>query len=284
MNAFTLPRLVRLLLVFLALPLLAQEDSDSGRKPVVWNNPPETPLQSVTHHALDSKAMSRTVGYTVYLPPDYKQETEKRYPVLYFLHGAGGNETSDGPAFSAIVDRMIKAGEVPPTICVFPNGGMSGYRNHPETGINVETMIIEELLPLIDRRYRSFPRRESRVIAGYSMGGGGAVRLALNHPDKFDAAASLAGSMVNRRSGELPPNLTVEALQSHDPEVRLLLVGGYKDNVTFASQQPMIDLLQQANYSFTFRTLRNVPHNLGLYYKLAGDDIVLFLLRGVETE
>ena len=66
---------------------------------------------------------------------------------------------------------------------------MSGYRDGPEQKIIGETLIIKELLPLVDKSYRTIATRDGRAICGFSMGGGGSIRLALSHPDLFSAAA-----------------------------------------------------------------------------------------------
>lgn len=248
------------------------------KREVIWNNPPEKPSALVSHHELASQAMQRTVGYTLYLPPGYTDAADRDFPVVYFLHGAGGNENADGPAFAGIVDRLIRADRVPAVICVFPNGGMSGYRDHPESGINVETMLIEDLIPTIDATYRTQARREARVIGGYSMGGGGAIRLALTHPDLFSAAASWAGAVVDFRSGEIPRELSVDKLRDQSPTVRVLMITGYDDEVTHRGHWPFVELLRDAKYPFTLRTLRGVPHNLGRYYELTGEEFALFLL------
>lgn len=288
-----LPRLLRLAVIVSLIPLVAlaqsqpepaAAESPRPRREVIWNNIPAQPHPLVSHHDFHSDAMQRTVGYTVYLPPSYATDADRRFPVLYFLHGAGGNENADGPGFASIIDRLIRAGRIPPVVCVFPNGGMSGYRDNPETGINVETMITRELVSLIDQNYRTLARRESRVIGGFSMGGGGSLRLALTHPDLFSAAASWAGSVANRRTRELPPELNLDLLRAQEPTVRLLMIVGYEDESALAGHLPFIDLLREARYSFTFRTLRGVPHNLGRYYELAGDDFATFLLREVATD
>src|SRR4051812_1614914 len=145
--------------------------------------------------------MDRDIGYSLYLPPEYAK-SEARYPVIYFLHGAGGNENSDAGGFSGAVDRAIRARVMPPAICVFPNGGLSGYRDRPGTRVLVETFIITELLPEIDARYRTRASRSGRALAGFSMGGGGAVRLAMKYPELFCAAGSWGGAF--RRPGGQP--------------------------------------------------------------------------------
>src|SRR5262249_55921810 len=152
------------------------------------------------------------VGYNVWLPPGYAQ-SDVRYPVMYFLHGAGGNENSDAGGVSGIVSRLLEQKRIPPGICVFPHGGLSGQLRQPMTKVMGETLIIKELVPLIDKTYRTKATREARVISGFSMGGGGAVRLALKHPDLFSAAASWAGALGSRGSQTPPAELTVEHLR-----------------------------------------------------------------------
>jgi len=253
------------------------------RKPVIWNNDEFEDKNGVSHHSFFSEAMDREVGYTLYLPENYKDET-KRYPVVYFLHGAGGNENADGPAFSQIVARQIEAGELPPVICVFPNGGMSRYRDNPETGINVESMIIKELLPMIDAQYRTLATRDSRAIAGYSMGGGGAIRLALSYPELFSAAGSWAGSFGGRFSAPFSEEFTPERLREIEPQVNLLFIVGYEDEATYQSHAPFLETLTASKYPYTYRTLADVPHKLGLYYQLSGEDMTRFVIGNLKTQ
>src|SRR5262249_42120585 len=142
-----------------------------------WNNPDGPKIPGLEHGVFYSPAMDTDVGYNVYLPPDYGA-SGKRYPVIYFLHGAGGNENSDAGGFSALVQKQAEAKKIPPVICVFPNGGMSGYADNPAAKVMGETLVVRELLPLIDGKYRTRVTRDSRAVGGFSMGGGGAIRLA----------------------------------------------------------------------------------------------------------
>ncbi len=248
---------------------------------VIWNNIPAQPHPLVSHHALDSQAMARAVGYTLYLPPGYAAEDARRYPVIYFLHGMGGDENADGPGFAGIVDRLVKAGAVPPVICVFPNGGRSGYRDNPEDKVMVETMIIRELIPFIDSAYRTRADRDSRLIAGYSMGAAGSARLALVYPELFSATAGWGFSFTGRNpDGPFAPEFSPEALKRTDDRVRILMIIGHDDPYRpgFAGA---LKVLNDAKYPFTYRTLENVGHNLGLYYRLTGEQVVRFLMEGV---
>lgn len=257
-----------------ALPLFAQNG-----KEVSWNNPSKPIPDYLEHETLKSNAMDREIGYTIYAPPGY--ETSKlRYPTIYFLHGYGGDETSDGAAFAQIVDTLIRKGEIPPVLCIFPNGGKSGYRDHPDTGINVETMIIKELIPHVDSTYRTIPERNSRLIAGYSMGGAGAIRLSIKYSELFSATASWAGAVnFPRRSNSISPDLRADKLQALENKPRLLLIVGTADDVTYADHPLFLRELHKAAYPFTYVTLDGVKHNLGTYYELSGIPLVKHLVK-----
>ena len=250
----------------------------SEAKPVDWNNLPTHPLANgVTHHELESKSMQRTVGYTLYLPEEYAAHPEKHYPVIYFLHGYGGDENADGPGFSGIVAGAIRNGLIPPVICVFPNGGKSFYRDHPDTGILVESMLISELIPAIDAHYRTIPDRDHRVISGFSMGGAGALRLAVLYPELFSAAGSWAGAIGDPWDVEFPSELTEALLDQIDPKPRLLMICGTEDEPGYPVHLDFIQKLYSTKYDFTYHALRGVPHKLGLYYSMTGREMVNFL-------
>jgi len=121
---------------FFAVP-----NNATGQRPqreIKWVNPDIAEMPGLSHHILQSKSMGHEVGFTVWTPPGYNENIKKKYPVIYFLHGAGGNESADAAGFSEWTLKSIEKGTLPPVICVFPNGGMSGYRGE------VETMIIDE--------------------------------------------------------------------------------------------------------------------------------------------
>lgn len=258
----------------------AAKTTPGKRREVVWNNADGQRRPGISHHVLRSKAMEREVGYNVYLPPGYDSHS-RRYPVIYFLHGAGGNENSDGPGFSRILAKLVEAKQVVPAICVFPNGGLSSYRDIPEGKIMVESMLIRELIPHIDRSYRTRPTRESRMIAGYSMGSAGGMRLALKHPELFSAAGGWGASFTGRNTETpLAPEFHPEALRRSPLRVRLLMIIGH-DDPGLRGYGPALAALTEAKYPFTYRTLEGVAHNLGRYYELTGEDMVRFLLAGV---
>lgn len=264
------------LLSLAALPSRGQE-----QRVVKWNNPDGPKIPGVEHRSFRSPSMEIEVGYNVYLPAAYVRG-KGRFPVIYFLHGAGGTENSDAGAFSELMARLVEAKKIPPAICVYPNGGLSGYRDQPEQKVMGETLIIKELVPLIDRTYRTQVRREGRTITGFSMGGGGAVRLALKYPDLFSAAGSWAGALTPRRGGPAP-ELSVENLRKVNGQVRLLLIVGDKD-LTFAGHAPVKKNLEEAAYPVKYEVLEGVSHDLGVYYEKTGDEMAQFLAQEFKPE
>jgi len=225
-----------------------------------------------------SAAMDLDVGYNVFLPMGYA-DSKRKYPVVYFLHGAGGTESSDAGGFSGLIQKEVDAGKCPPVICVFPNGGMSGYRDNPERKIMGETLIVNELIPLIDGKYRTVATRAGRTICGFSMGGGGAVRLTLKHPELFSAAASWAAALGSRGGGVSAADTAKENADKLRGKVRFLLIVGDKDP-TFASHAAVIDALKEQKISTDYQVLEGVDHNLGEYYKQTGAKLVKFVTSG----
>jgi enterochelin esterase-like enzyme len=139
----------------------------------------------------------------VYLPPGY-DDTETCYPVVYLLTGFTGrgaillNDSTFDENIQERMDRLITTGEVQPMILVMPDCftryGGSQYLNSSATG-RYEDHLIHELIPFIDRRYRTRPEAAYRAIAGKSSGGYGAIVQAMRHPSLFGAVACHSGDM-----------------------------------------------------------------------------------------
>ncbi len=277
--------LTALMLPCVALPVTAADPTPPPPKeaprPVVWNNLNGAPAPGLQHGSFNSAAIGTEVGYNVWLPPGY-EEGSTRYPVVYFLHGAGGNENSDAAAFAGLVAHHVQRQKIPPVICVFPNGGpRSGYRDHAERG-RVETMIIRELVPLIDERYRTQPEARSRVVVGFSMGGAGAVRFALTYPELFSAAGSWGGAFGGRNNDALPEDYGVEALSRLAKGQRFLLSVGTEDFV-LGSYPAMLENLVRAKAPFEFELLPDVKHDPGAYYRQSGERMLRFLTVGFAS-
>lgn len=152
-----------------------------------------------------SPAMKKNLNAAVTTPSSYQKGTEK-YPVLYLLHGGSGsfsdwhkNVTEPG-----LVERMADEYNL---IIVTPGVGPSSYYfDSPMLdSVRYETYITAELIPHIDKTFRTLAKKESRAITGLSMGGHGAIMLSAKHPELFVAAGSMSGVMnIDARMWQVP--------------------------------------------------------------------------------
>jgi len=217
--------------------------------------------------------MGHDVGYVVWTPADYDASGKTRYPVIYFLHGMDGNEASDSAGFSSQIAQGIRDGSVPPVICVFPNGGRSGYRG------TVEKMIVDELIPLIDKSYPTKVEAKSRVVAGFSMGGAGAVRLSVMHPDLFCAAGSWGGGMWRDADAILAAAESGSATLRQNAYAALL-INGDKDRPDAFDR--LAHVFSELKIPHEVVVLKDTPHNLRLYYQRAGKTMTQFLGKHLQ--
>ncbi|ROT32483.1 alpha/beta hydrolase-fold protein [Micromonospora sp. HM5-17] len=169
-------------------------------------------LGTLTTASAHSAALGGPIDYTVYLPYGYtdRRNAEVRYPVLYLLHGRG-DTMSAWTRVKADLDRMIAAGELPPVIAILPDAPWSSrgswyvdsaYTGADDPGRPVETALTRDLVSAVDARYRTAAHRGARLVGGYSMGGFGALRYALAHPDLFANALVLSPAVYR----PLPPS------------------------------------------------------------------------------
>jgi enterochelin esterase-like enzyme len=147
----------------------------------------------VSYHAFESRAAGTRISYHLYTPAAYDQNINRRYPVVYWLHGSGGGVDGIRP-LAAQIDKAIAAGRAPPFMVVFVNGLRLGmYVDWKDGSVPMETIIVRELLPHIDAQYRTIATRKGRMLDGFSMGGYGAARLGFKYPEIF-AAVSIVGA------------------------------------------------------------------------------------------
>lgn len=133
-----------------------------------------------------SAALGRQMPYLVYLPSGYDSEAERRYPVLYMLHGLGGTyEEWYGYGIFDKTERLVSSGEVQPFIIVLPQGDVDYWVDHANGGPQWGAYVARDLVNEIDTRYRTVPAASARAIGGLSMGAHGAIQLALNYPGRF---------------------------------------------------------------------------------------------------
>jgi enterochelin esterase-like enzyme len=310
------PSALLMWVVLLSLPG-ARAAAQTSWFPVTWSNPPEGPVPGVQHRTFRSAALDAEVGYNILLPPDY-ESSDRRYPVLYWLHGAGGNENVSVPHLAPVVREAVADGAVPPLIVVFVNGGPGTFYVDSWNGAHrVQTMIVEDLVPHIDAAYRTISSRTHRAISGMSMGGHGALALAVKHPDLFSSVVSYApalielveqadGTYLTTQRGatvELPVGIRAQVVQEmfngdpalfepHDlwslvprraAEVRgrlaIRLVVGDADPFCFVSNSEFHDLLDANGLGHDFEIVPGVDHDQLALLESVGRAGLLFHAR-----
>ena len=158
---------------------------------------PAVQAPRLQYHTFASAAAKTNISYHLYTPEAYDTNPERRFPVLYWLHGTGGGLSGIKP-MSAFFDRAIREGKSPPMLIVFANGLVSSmWCNSKNGAVPMETIVITELIPHIDATFRTLAKRESRLIEGFSMGGYGAARLGLKYPTLFGSISILAGGPLD---------------------------------------------------------------------------------------
>jgi S-formylglutathione hydrolase FrmB len=177
-----------------ALVLLAITISATISKPVQAAEAGRAECRSVP-----SKVLGHPVAYCVFLPRGYDADKTTQYPVLYFLHGLGGNEQVllESGGMNEIED-LRAANKIREFLVVAPNGGRSFYINSRDGKVRYEDFFIKEFIPFIESHYRIHVTREERGITGVSMGGYGALRLGLKYPELFGAMSAHSAALIDK--------------------------------------------------------------------------------------
>ncbi len=278
-----------LVLGFAAASSAEQNQTKQAKKrssdATVWVNTPGagTLPAGASHHTYFSKAMGHDVGYCIYLPPGYRDNPNARYPVIYNLHGAGGDETR-GLLAAEVLDEGIRARRWPEMILVFPNGGKSTlYKDSYDGKSLAETTLIKELIPHIDSTYRTIAARQGRCIEGFSMGGRGSTRLALKYPDLFCSLFNQAGNVYHvSELFDSPPSDDYRAYLGPDKQryiendpylllaknidrikgkLRIQIFCGTKDDGHLPSIRDFHDALLKTGIDHTYMEIEGLAHD-----------------------
>ena len=146
---------------------------------------------------MDSEILGMERKYAIYLPPDY-ETSERSYPVLYLLHGAGDDQTGwiQFGEVLRITDKAICEGSATSMIIVMPDArtGKRGYFNDIQGEWRYEDFFFDEFIPFVEDTYRIRSEKRYRAISGLSMGGGGTFMYALHHPEMFIAACPMSAN------------------------------------------------------------------------------------------
>jgi enterochelin esterase-like enzyme len=173
----------------------------------------EVPRGRLEMISYESKSVGTTRKMQVYTPPGYS--TDKKYPVLYLLHGIGGDET-EWQRFArpnVLLDNLLADGKAVPMIVVMPNGRAQKndraegdvFRSAPAFAA-FEADLLQDVIPAIEARYSVRADREHRALAGLSMGGGQALNFGLAHLDTFAWVGAFAPAPNTKPPAELVPD------------------------------------------------------------------------------
>jgi len=262
--------------------------------PFRWvNEMPANELPNVQHHTFKSPSMTVDVGYCIYLPQGYDEprNATRRYPVVYYLHGGRPGSEAKTVSLSKYVHAAMSAGDVPPAIYVWVNGGELSHYNYPEAGSYGENVFIDELIPHVDATYRTIASREGRAVEGFSQGGRGTARIIFRHPDLFCSAAPGGGGHATEKSisenngrenddlvfaaGYNTYDTAREYAANPEPSVRILIFVGtagfnYQNNLEY------MEFLRSLGIPFEHLIVPDVPHSATLIYEKRGLDVMRF--------
>lgn len=200
----------------------------------------DVPHGEITAIWYASKSVATPRRALVYTPPNYRTGTE-HYPVLYLLHGWGGdeNEWTEPGRTAQIMDNLLAAHKIVPMIVVMPNGhhdrravpdisppaSTALLGPLPPKGYDIASSVaeiaksvVDDLVPYVDLNFRTIPKSSSRAVAGLSMGGGQSLFIGLNNPEVFSWVASFSGAIIAWPGAMMAPQ-TTSAGQSTAPAI-----------------------------------------------------------------
>jgi enterochelin esterase family protein len=217
-------------------------------------NPPRfDQIQDVPHGTIQIRSYTSTPykkqrGFYVYLPPQYDREPSRRFPVLYLRHGNGDDEaawTIEGRA-GVILENLIAEGKAVPMIIVMPYGESNASGGGTPEGIAaLGKELLDDVIPLVDKNYRTLTGRDNRAIAGLSMGGGQAFTIGLQHLDRFAWVGEFSSGVLSDadfRIEKYMPGL-IENAADLNQRLRLLFLSCGSEDPRYQGQLDLRDAL-----------------------------------------
>jgi putative tributyrin esterase len=210
---------------------------------------------------MEAPSIGRKTAYNIILPADYDSSGEKRYPVLYLLHGLSGNY-ANWANFGA-----VRAARGLDLIVVMPDGGNSWYLNWAESGEGQKNawddFITRDLIGHVDSTYRTVAAREGRAINGLSMGGFGGLALGLRHPDLFCSIGSHSGALSfargagdRLRSGQEQPRRKNQPSDTPNPRIE---IEGFRSQAERTPKGKLFLKAEDADAADPFKLVLAVP-------------------------
>lgn len=243
------------------------------------NKMPANAHPALRHETYFSNLHKTDVGYAIYLPPGY-EDSGKRYPVVYYLHGGRPGGENKSVAMAKFFDQHMRSGSVPPAIYVFVNGGAVSHYDYPQLKSYGESAFVKELIPHIDGKYRTIASKRGRGLEGFSQGGRGTARIAFKHPDLFCSAAPMGGGhqhekhVSDHKGPEGAEGYVFEAGNNtwdlaRRVDVKWLVVVGTKD-FNYEANLAWMRHLSSRGVKYEKIIVPDVPHNASQVYEKIG--------------
>lgn len=233
----------------------------------------DVPHGEIRTHLYKSKSNGVVRELTVYVPPGYDENPGKRYPVLYLLHGFANDQNSwhhYGRA-NDILDNLLAKKSIEPFLVVMPLGYGGARVNGDGSGIApagagrmggdadlYQRDIIEDVIPMIETKYRTIADRKHRAIFGFSMGGGQAGRYGLNNLDKFSYIGIMSAGLGGA-TAEPIKTLAADPKKVND-QISLLWIACGREDAGFAGAKSTSEALTKAGIKNTFVETEGAHH------------------------
>lgn len=165
---------------------------------------------SIVTDTVHSQVLGASVACNVYLPSGFKENPDRKYPIVYLLHGLSDDYRAwrDKGQMQRVADELIETGEACEMVIVMPNAGgpdthntWNGYFNMP--GWNYEDFFFQELIPTVEHRYRAIGDKRHRAVMGLSMGGGGSTVYCQRHPEMFASCYAMSAWLDYRENRDV---------------------------------------------------------------------------------
>lgn len=184
------------------------------------------------YHWSDVNGLERHIN--VYVPAEYEKNPRKKYPVLYLLHGWGEDENgwSVQGHLANILDGLIATGKAVPMIIVMPSGDIKTNSDVRKASGDITDILVKDLIPYIDKTFRTYTDRDHRAMAGLSRGGAQTYNAVLNNMDKFAWMGGFSGSVrfgPNPFNPKAPP-ITVDSAYN----------GAFRDAAAFNKKMKLL--------------------------------------------
>src|SRR5579859_4383958 len=257
-------------------------------RPANWLDPDKSEPAGTHYRTFQSKLAGGEVSYLVYLPSNYESQPAQRYASVYWLHGLNGDQRS-GATFVEQLAAATRAGKAPAMIVVLVNGMRDSFYCDSKDGKwPIESVIVKELIPHIDKTYRTIARRELRAVEGYSMGGYGAAHLGFKYPEVFGVVGVMAGALITP-SDRIQPRVFAKMygsdpayVQANNPfelarqnadairgRTTVRIAVGDRDGLQ-VRDKAFHELLGELKIDHEYELVPGVAHNGALFYRTLG--------------